>query len=429
MRLLVDPSSFDCRNMGDVAMLQVAMTRLRALWPDAVIDVITSDPAALEAHVPDATPVPNEGRVLWFTERYLLGGLHDRMPHAMSRQLVHWKRALRRRRPALVSRAVRWKLRARGVPSDAPAQFLAAVDRADAVLVSGAATFADGARKHALLVLNTLELAADRGKPTALLGQGIGPVTGDDLRARASAVLPAARMIAVREAREGGALLAAFGVPADRIAFTGDDAIELAYDARPRALGDAVGVNVRVAEHSGLDAAFAAALGEVLRRFAREHGVSLVPLPIAFHKFAQDPAAIRAMVGGSDAGSDGGAALTEPLAVIREAGRCRIAVTGAYHAAVFALAQGVSVVCLARSPYYVFKFNGLAEQFGDACAVVRLDQGAPIDDVAAAMDRQWDAAPARRDAILSVAAAQRAAGRAAYARLPELLAPRTASVS
>lgn len=429
MRLLVDPSSFDCRNMGDVAMLQVAVSRLRALWPDAVIDVITSDPAALRTHVPDANPVPHDGRVLWFTERYLLGGLHDRMPHAVSRQLVHWKRALRRRRPALVSRAVRWKLRARGVPSDAPARFLDAVDRADAVIVSGAATFADGARKHALLVLNTLELAADRGKPTALLGQGIGPLTLDDVRLRAASVLPAARMIAVREAREGGALLAAFGVPADRITFTGDDAVEMAYDARPRALGDAVGVNVRVAEHSGLDAAFAAALGEVLQRFARARGVLLVALPIAFHKFAQDPAAIRAMIAGVDGAADGGESLTEPRAVIREAGRCRIVVTGAYHAAVFALAQGIPVVCLARSPYYVFKFNGLAEQFGDACSVVRLDQGAALDDVAAAMDRLWDTAPARRDAILSVAAAQRTAGRAAYTRLPELLAPRAAGVS
>lgn len=317
---------------------------------------------------------------------------------------------------------------ARGTAPDAPAQFLAAVDRADAVIVSGAATFADEARKHALLVLNTLELAADRGKPAALFGQGIGPLTGDDVRARAATVLPAARMIAVREAREGGALLAAFGVSADRVTFTGDDAIELAYDARPAALGDAVGVNVRVAEHSGLDAAFAGALGSVLRTFASARRVSLVPLPIAFHRFAEDPAAIRAVLG-PDGGSDGGATLTGPRDVIREAGRCRIAVTGAYHAAVFALAQGVPVICLARSPYYVFKFKGLAEQFGDACAVVRLDQGAPLGDVSAAMDRLWDSAPGRRDAILSVAAAQRAAGRAAYARLPGLLAPRTAGVS
>ena len=428
MRILVDPSTFDCRNMGDVAMLQVAVSRLRALWPGVSIDVITSDPAALERHVPGTSPVPHDGRVLWFTERYLLGGLHDHMPHAMSRRLVHWKRSLRRRRPALVSRAVRWKLRARGAASDAPAQFLAAVDHADAVIVSGAATFADEARKHALLVLNTLELAADRGKPAALLGQGLGPLTRDDVRARAAAVLPAARLIAVREAREGGALLAAFGVAADRVTFTGDDAVEMAYDARPAALGDAVGINVRVAEHSGLDAEFASALGNVLRAFARARRVSLVPLPIAFHRFAEDPAAIRALLG-PDAGSDGGASLTEPRAVIRDAGRCRIVVTGAYHAAVFALAQGVPAICLARSPYYVFKFNGLAEQFGEACAVVRLDQGAPLDDVSAAMDHLWDTAPARRDAMLSVAAAQRAAGRAAYARLPELLAPRTAGVS
>ncbi|MBX6331151.1 MAG: hypothetical protein IRY91_04820, partial [Gemmatimonadaceae bacterium] len=107
MRILVDPSTFDCRNMGDVAMLQVALARLRATWAHASIEVITDDPAALAAHAPEVTPVPHAGRQIWFTERYLLGGLHDRIPPAMSDRLVHWKRQLRRRRPPLVSRAVR----------------------------------------------------------------------------------------------------------------------------------------------------------------------------------------------------------------------------------------------------------------------------------------------------------------------------------
>ena len=44
--------------------------------------------------------------------------------------------------------------------------------------------------------------------------------------------------------------------------------------------------------------------------------------------------------------------------------RCRLVVTGSYHAALFALSMGVPAIGIATSRYYEDKFLGLADQFG-----------------------------------------------------------------
>ena len=60
--VVIDPGSHAVLNLGDVAMLQVAVDRLAGLWPDARIDVLTTDPEALRRHVPRAQPLPAQGR-------------------------------------------------------------------------------------------------------------------------------------------------------------------------------------------------------------------------------------------------------------------------------------------------------------------------------------------------------------------------------
>ena len=53
------------------------------------------------------------------------------------------------------------------------------------------------------------------------------------------------------------------------------------------------------------------------------------------------------------------------LRLIEQISRCRLVIVGSYHAAVFALAQGVSAIGLAGNAYYLQKFEGLAaNQFG-----------------------------------------------------------------
>ena len=60
--------------------------------------------------------------------------------------------------------------------------------------------------------------------------------------------------------------------------------------------------------------------------------------------------------------------------VFEQIGFCRVLITGSYHAGVFALAQGVPSICVAQSQYYVDKFVGLADQFGEGCRVIQLQE-------------------------------------------------------
>ena len=57
MRILVDHSGYDLRNLGDAAMLQACVSRLRQGYPDAAIDVVTTDPQRLAALCPGTRPV------------------------------------------------------------------------------------------------------------------------------------------------------------------------------------------------------------------------------------------------------------------------------------------------------------------------------------------------------------------------------------
>ena len=58
--------------------------------------------------------------------------------------------------------------------------------------------------------------------------------------------------------------------------------------------------------------------------------------------------------------------------------RCRVVITGSYHAGVFALSQGIPVVAIVNSDYYSSKFIGLADQFGGGVEIVDLKDKNPL---------------------------------------------------
>jgi polysaccharide pyruvyl transferase WcaK-like protein len=239
-------------------------------------------------------------------------------------------------------------------------------------------------------------------------------------------VLPNVDTIALREARSSRPLLMSLGVGLDRVVTTGDDAIELAYEERPAVLGRAVGINLRLARAAGATERDIEPVREGLRRFLRDCPAPVVGLPIARQR-ELDVQAIQQMLAGHD--GDVGQDLDTPLKVIRRTGLCRIVVTGAYHAAVFALAQGVPAVCLARTRYFHEKFLGLADQFGAGCHLVSLDDEDLAGALARTMTMAWDEAPVVREPLRRAAARQIAQGLAAYQRLTALVdtASRTAS--
>ena len=53
------------QNIGDIAMLQVALTRLAELWPDAEILVLTDSVTDLARFCPSAQPLSRYGAETW----------------------------------------------------------------------------------------------------------------------------------------------------------------------------------------------------------------------------------------------------------------------------------------------------------------------------------------------------------------------------
>ena len=69
MRIVVatglNTGAAEYQNMGDVAMLQVAVARLLRLWPNACIEVLTNSRSDLARYCPSAKPLPRASCTCW----------------------------------------------------------------------------------------------------------------------------------------------------------------------------------------------------------------------------------------------------------------------------------------------------------------------------------------------------------------------------
>lgn len=400
-------------------MLQIAVERLARLWPEASIDVITDDPVRLRACCPQARPIDAFGRRLWFEDHYFTHTFHRLAPESVSGRAAELERRLRRRWPLVANRIIRARASVRRDDVAALREFLGAVSAADVVVSTGAGALTDAFAPLALSILDLLETAKRRGAVAALLGHGVGPIEDRVLLRRAQAVLPSLDLITLREGRAGLPLLESLGVPPSRILVTGDDAVELAHRrAADGVLGRGLGVNLRVARYSSVEPAMVDGVGAAVREAASRHDAQPVPIPISWHPREADAAVIDRLVGGRG----GPAPAARGIEVADRIRRCRVVVTGSYHAAVFALAQGVPSVGLTSSGYYDVKFLGLRDQFEEGLEVVRLDDPGFAPRLVAAIDRAWESADEARPRLLRLAERQVEQGRAAYRRLHAIVA-------
>jgi colanic acid/amylovoran biosynthesis protein len=420
VRIFLDPSGYAGRNLGDAAMLEVAIARLRTLWPRAALTVHafdTGSPANLDPRIELLDPW---GAHCWCADTVLVGNARR------IRSRVAWCldccRLLRRRAPRLMRRvaeaALAWKRRPLRLVGD----YIDAIGRADLVLVTGAGSLNDAFKRHAFVLLETIELALEAKRVTALVGQGIGPISDPVLRKRAAAILPRVDFIALRDGVASLALLESIGVPATRISVTGDDAIVLAYRARKSASGTAIGVNVRATGYSGIGSDVVAGIGRVVREAARRHAASLVAVPISRYAEDDDLRTIGRML--ADRSVAEGAGPSTPAQLLEILPQCRIVVAGSYHAAVLALSMGIPAVTIAGSDYYAHKFLGLAGQFGPACRVELTSRPDFYARLGTAIDEAWQAAEASRDHLLGAAEQQIRLGDAAYRDVFELVEKR-----
>jgi colanic acid/amylovoran biosynthesis protein len=304
----------------------------------------------------------------------------------------------------------------RGAQGDAE-KFLDLLRSADLFLMSGCGAINDIWSANATKILETFELAIRLNVPTAMMGQGIGPLRDSALLAAAKRVLPKVQLVGLRDA-QSMELVSSLGVAADRSHLTGDDALELAYTEGASECGADIGINLRFADYAGITETTAANYAQILSVKARQHGCRLLGLPISQFRGESDSESLSRAFGAAHVPFDDSSELDTPLKVIQRTRDCRVVVTASYHAAVFALAIGIPAIGIAHSEYYLQKFNGLAGLFRDGCVVI--DAAQADIELGRKFDELWNDAPHLRDSLLHAAAGQIGKGRAAYDALSKL---------
>jgi polysaccharide pyruvyl transferase WcaK-like protein len=428
MKILVEQSGYHLNNMGDVAMLQVTVSRLKQLFPESTIQIFTTAPDRLEKYCPGTVPLSPLGREVW---SYPLSKFPSRS--ALVNQVLNYfdtstpGQEIRKSFPHLTRNLLQHRLRnCPGYISDFN-EFTHAIFDANLVILSGGGYINDVFPYNVTRALATIDLATRLHKPVIMLGHGLGPLTDVDILAQAQQTLPSVKRIGLREQVAGLPLLKSIGVSPEQVVVTGDDAVELAYEARSPELDRGIGVNLRVSHYSEVAPQVFNAIRAALVSVAETHQAPLIPAPISRHSDAQneqpDSVAIQKLTEGYSDCPEGGFHLDTPLKVIQQVSRCRVMVTASYHAGVFALSQGIPVVGLVKSKYYVDKFQGLADQFGQGCEMILLDEDNLQDRLIQTINQLWSDAETLRPKLLESAVRQIQQGRLVYQSLRELGLP------
>lgn len=414
-KILIENGCYDLRNIGDVAMLQVAVKRLNNLWPDALIEVVTNAPQLLAKYCPGACPISATGRYGWFRDRGLPSFLTGK------RRLIKRWRQIRSRWPGLALALIKLDAKLRKTNIESIKAFHKTLHEADMVVVSGGGDVNDEFAEYAGTLLDVLKMSIHDGKSTIMFGQGIGPIHNPALKAKAKSVLPAVDTIAIREGRCSRYVLEFLGVKQDHIIVTGDDAVETAYQMRPSKSGQGIGVNLRLTKYSQADHGHIEIIRCVLQIASVRYKAPLIALPVSFAKEGSDVETLRELFKDCQNRIDNPQNWDGPANIIKRTGRCRVVVTGSYHSAVFALSQGIPAVTLAKSPYYLNKFLGLSEQFGCGCEVILLDDKQLQNKLLEAIDTAWESSEKIRGELLGAARCQIARGRLAYEQIHKMI--------
>ena len=419
MRIFVANKIILC-NLGDNAMYQINVARLKNMWPNAMFDVV-SDDIKLAEYFPGACAISSSTIKSWIRHRRVFDFLYRIVPDMFTKFL--------QRIEGNVMDTLIWLAHPRrqlakkhyGVETNKFSKFLESLFNSDLVVVTAGGNFIDGHEEYGLCLLNVIEKAHQFGKPTVMLGQGIGDIKDSELRTKMGEILPLVDLIAIREGQTGPTILNAFGVQPDKVTISGDDAIELAYNERNAELGVGIGVNLRIADYSGVDNNHFSIVQQSLYDFATKYDVQLIPLPISLSEYDSDVRTIQKLLDGYSGQEKKDWSMELPIDVIRQTRSCRVVVTGSYHAGVFALSQGIPVVGLAKSQFYIDKFLGLKKQFGTGCEILFFDDENLEETLLSSIENVWRLAEQVRPMLLEAAKKQIEIGYEFYNRISELV--------
>ncbi len=249
-----------------------------------------------------------------------------------------------------------------------PLAVLGALRRADALISGGGSLLQDvTSAKSVFYYLAVLRLARWLRVPTFIYAQGVGPIRD---RARFGPMIRSAfeksRFISVRD-EESKALVASFGVAAERVNVVPDPVMGMGLSLAPLGSGEGasprIGVSVRFWREDRSELArIAAALRSVLEG-RPDAKVSLLPFHLQSDKLASEFIADRLRAAGY--GPDrvelhGGAA--HPSDMLREVARCDLLVGMRLHSLIYAATAGVPPVAVSYDP----KIDQFMRRLGEA---------------------------------------------------------------
>jgi polysaccharide pyruvyl transferase WcaK-like protein len=420
-RIRVENNSRHHLNVGDVAMLQVAVNRLRNTFPEAEIQIPSALPDRLLGLCPDvqvlnvsatsagvgASIIPLSLPLAWRLQKHVgsrLDNVFSRFPHV-------------------------WRLLAESFRAASPGErkeitdYLDELGSADLVVAPGGGYFNDTFASGSHSIFMALLLASGSGKAVGLVGQGLGPVTDRALIRLGRTLFPRLSFLGLREGRASLKLAESMGADSSRTVVTGDDALELGYTQRKETLGSKIGFNFRLASYSQTTREMADTIRDAVSIFSTRCHVGVVPVPISRQPWEDDLEAFRTLFPARSEDFGGASVPVTPAAIISLVSDCRVVVTSSYHAGVFALSQGIPILAVAKSQYYIDKFQGLGDQFGRGVRIVSLNNS-DTAVLVASIEELWHSAPGMRAELLTTALAHIEKGREFYRSLRRVVADR-----
>ena len=174
LRIVMEQSGHALGNLGDWAMVQVAVRRCRSLFPGCEIRVFGKDANRVRQCLPDVTPLA------WAGQPYLLGD--GPLLGRWGGRLFHVDRTFVRAWPRIAMPLVRLRHQLFGHDVRNLDALIDNLSSADLVMATGGGFINDEFPDMVDGVCGILRLAQRMGKPTAMFGQGLGPLKTPGLR-------------------------------------------------------------------------------------------------------------------------------------------------------------------------------------------------------------------------------------------------------
>ncbi len=388
MNILIENSGYHLRNLGDVAMLQAACAVIKRIQPEAQLQVFTTAPDRLLQLCPGVEALAPSGQAAWQAAKYF--PIPRRcLPLALQEWIFRKEKDFKYAQPIRALGVLSKRADYQAHHAAKVEAWIAAIEGADAVIVTGGGFFTDAFGSHLEGLLHTLCWARAKKRMTAFFGQGLGPLDDPRLRRLGGVALREADLVTLRENRQGLALGTELQCETQNWLTTGDDAFALltSVPANP-AQGQSIGINLRVADYSAISSGATAQLAEALEAVRVNYDATWMPLPVDLCPDCGDSVKTLSLLKKESVSAVYQLPET-PMDLFDLVGDCRVVITGSYHAAVFALARGVPVVGLAANPYYTDKFNGLAGFFPSGLRIVDHSKASVRSELLEAVTALW----------------------------------------